>query len=285
MTGGNTRAGDVNRLLAAVAEAGGYPIGLGSQRAMIAGGRLDPKVGASYMLRDVAPTTPIFANLGAVQAAVVPTALVDEMVKFVGASALCLHLNPAQEMIQPGGDRDFRGCLDGIGRLASELSVPVIVKETGNGLSRTTAEQLARVGVEHIDVSGAGGTSWVGVETRRAIGQKRELGELFWDWGIPTAASLLQVQGGRFQTVIASGGIYSGLDVAKAIALGADAAGMARPLLQALDVGGVEGALQRLKWVEEELRTAMLLTGSRTVAQLKKVARNMAPELSSWVQV
>ena len=282
MTGGNTRAGDVNRLLASVAEEGGYAIGLGSQRAMIASGKLDEKVGASYQLRDVAPTAPIFANLGAVQAAAFPTSLVEDMVGFVGANALCLHLNPAQEMIQPGGDRDFRGCLAGIGRLANELSVPVIVKETGNGVSRSVAEQLARVGVEHIDVSGAGGTSWVGVETRRAVGQKQELGELFWDWGIPTAAALLQVQGGRFQTVIASGGIYTGIDVAKAIALGADAAGMARPLLQALDAAGVEGALRRLKFVEEELRTAMLLTGSRTVSQLKKVPRNVAPELSSW---
>lgn len=285
MTGGNTRAGDVNRLLASVAEKGGYPIGLGSGRAMIASGKLDAKIGASYVLRDVAPTVPILANLGAVQAAAVPTSLVDEMVGFVGANALCLHLNPAQEMIQPGGDRDFRGCLAGIGRLSRDLSVPVIVKETGNGISRAVAEQLARVGVEHIDVSGSGGTSWVGVETRRAVSPKRELGELFWDWGIPTAATLLQVQAGRFRTVIASGGIHTGLDVAKAIALGADAAGMARPLLQALDAGGVEGALERLTTVEEELKTAMLLTGSRTVAQLKKAPRNMAAELNSWREV
>jgi isopentenyl-diphosphate delta-isomerase len=249
---------------------------------MIASGKVDPKLGASYQLRDVAPSVPIFANLGAVQAAPLGTSLVEEMVGFVGANALCLHLNPAQEMIQSGGDRDFRGCLDGIGRLANELSVPVIVKETGNGISRPVAEQLARVGVKHLDVSGAGGTSWVGVETRRAEGSKRDLGALFWDWGIPTAAALLQVQGGGFQTVIASGGIYTGVDVAKAIALGADAAGMARPLLQALDAGGVEAALLRLRGVEDELRTAMLLTGSRSLSQLKRAPRNLAAELSSW---
>ncbi len=285
MTGGNTRAGDVNRLLAEVAEKGQYPIGLGSQRAMVASGKVDPKVGRSYQLRDVAPTTPIFANLGVVQAAEMPSALVEEMVGFVGANALCLHMNPAQEMIQPGGDRDFRGCLEGIGRLATELSVPVIVKETGNGISRSVAGLLARVGVEHVDVSGAGGTSWVGVETRRAQGAQKELGELFWDWGIPTAAALLQVRGGEFRTTIASGGIYTGLDVAKAIALGANAAGMARPLLQALEAGGVDGALAKLRNVEEELKTAMLLTGSRTLAELAKKPRHLGADLSGWSDV
>lgn len=285
MTGGNTRAGDVNRLLASVAEEGGYPIGLGSQRAMIASGKLDKQIGESYRLRDVAPTVPIFANLGAVQARNFRTELVEEMVNFVGANALCIHLNPAQEMIQPGGDRDFRGCLEGIGRLKAELTIPLIVKETGNGISKGVAERLAQFGVEHIDVSGAGGTSWVGVETRRAVGAKRELGELFWDWGIPTAAALLQVRATGFRTVIASGGIYSGLDVAKAIALGADACGMARPLLQALDAGGVRGALARLKIVEDELTTALLLTGCRTIAELKKAPRNLAAELRTWAEV
>lgn len=285
MTGGNTRAGDVNRLLASVAEEGGYPIGLGSQRAMIAGGTINKQLGESYRLRDIAPTVPIFANLGAVQASAFEPALVEEMVNFVGANALCVHLNPAQEMIQPGGDRDFRGCLEGIGRLKEALTVPIIVKETGNGISRGVAQLLAGVGVEHIDVSGAGGTSWVGVETRRAEGSKRELGELFWDWGIPTAASLLQVRATGFRTVIASGGIYSGLDVAKAIALGADAAGMARPLLQALDAGGVALAFGRLKIVEEQLATALLLTGCRTIAELKKAPRNLAAELRTWTEV
>jgi isopentenyl-diphosphate Delta-isomerase len=285
MTGGNTRAGQVNLLLAEVAEKGGYPMGLGSQRAMVKEDKIDAAIGKSYRLRDVAPSAPIFANLGVVQAAQMPTKVVQELVNFVDASGLFLHMNPAQEMIQPGGDRDFRGCLNGIARLARELSVPVIVKETGNGISAPVAARLAEVGVLHVDVSGAGGTSWVGVETRRASGDKQKSGELFWDWGIPTAAALLQISSCGFQTIIASGGIYNGLDVARALALGAHGAAIARPLLKALDDGGVEGALSFLRLVEDDLRTAMLLTGSKTLSDLRRAPRVISPELKAWGEV
>ena len=207
------------------------------------------------------------------------------MVQFVGANALFLHMNPGQELIQPEGDRDFRGCLDGIARLVRDLSVPVIVKETGCGISRTLAQRLAAVGVQHVDVSGAGGTSWVGVETRRAQGSQRQSGELFWDWGIPTAGSILQVATGNFQTVIATGGVATGLDVARALALGAHGAGMARPVIQALDRDGIPGATALLAQVESDLKLALLLTGCRNLSELRKAPKSLGPELQRWSEI
>lgn len=285
MTGGNRRAGNVNRQLAEVAEKGGYAIGLGSQRAMVKKGSLDKEIGKTFQMRDVAPTIPIFGNLGVVQAAETESALVEEMVQFVGASALFLHMNPGQELIQPEGDRNFRGCLEGIARLVRDLSVPVIVKETGCGISRLLANRLAAVGVEHVDVSGAGGTSWVGVETRRAQGSQKQSGELFWDWGIPTAGSVLQVASGNFKTVIATGGIASGLDVARAIALGAHGAGLARPVIQALDRDGIPGATALLAQVETDLKYALLLTGCGNLAELRKAPKSLGPELQKWAEI
>lgn len=285
MTGGNERAGEINRKLAEVAERGGYAIGLGSQRAMVKTGTIDQSIAQSYILRGIAPSVPIFGNIGVIQARDMPLDLIEEMVGMVGADALCVHLNPAQEIIQDDGDRDFRGGLDTLARLASDLSLPVIAKETGCGLSRHVALRLAQSGVQHVDVSGAGGTSWVGVETRRAKGDAVRQGDQFWDWGIPTAASLLQVEQAGFRTVIATGGVATGLDVARAVALGATAAGMARPILQALDRGGVDGALQLLGQVECDLQTAMLLTGCENLAALRRAPKLLGPDLQAWRNV
>lgn len=282
MTGGNERARELNLKLAEVAERGGYAIGLGSQRAMVKTGVIDAEISASYELRSVAPTAPLFGNIGIVQAAEMPLALLQEMVGRVGADALCVHLNPAQEMIQPGGDRDFRRGEETLARLARELGVPVLVKETGCGISRDVARRLRGLGVEHVDVSGAGGTSWVAVETHRATEALKERGELFWNWGIPTAASLLEVAPFEFRTVVATGGIRHGLDVARAIALGATGVGIARLVLQALDAGGVDGALGFLERIEHDLKTALLLTGSKTLAELRRARRFLGPELARW---
>ena len=282
MTGGNDRARELNLKLAEVAERGGYAIGLGSQRAMVKTGVIDAEVSESYELRSVAPTTPLFGNIGIVQAAEMPLALLQEMVGRVGADALCVHLNPAQEMIQPGGDRDFRRGEETLAHLVRELGVPVLVKETGCGISRDVARRLRGLGVEHVDVSGAGGTSWVAVETHRATDEMKERGELFWNWGIPTAASLLEVAPFDFRTVVATGGIRHGLDVARAIALGATGVGIARLVLQKLEAGGVDGALGFLERIERDLKTAMLLTGSRSLADLRRARRFLGPELAPW---
>jgi isopentenyl-diphosphate Delta-isomerase len=285
MTGGSERAKDINLRLAEVAERGGYALGLGSQRAMVRTGKIDSLVAESYALRQVAQNALIFANIGVIQAGEMSSELVSQMVAHVGADALCVHLNPAQELIQADGDRNFRGALDTIGRLVRELRVPVIVKETGNGISREVALAVRGVGVEHVDVSGAGGTTWVGVETHRASGNERKSGEVFWDWGIPTAASLLEVAPAGFRTIIATGGLKSGLDAARAIALGAHLSGFARPVLQALDQGGVEGALGFLQQIERDLRVALMLTGSKNVAALQKARKMLGSRLSVWSHV
>jgi isopentenyl-diphosphate Delta-isomerase len=165
--------------------------------------------------------------------------------------------------------------------------VPIVVKETGCGLSPDVGRRLRNVGVQHLDVSGAGGTSWVGVETKRAAEAgdtaSRALGDTFWDWGIPTAASVALLAPLGFRSLIATGGVASGLDVAKAIALGATAAGIARPFLKALKSGGPAGAEAAVDAVVRELRAAMLLTGSRDLRALGRARRVIKGELVLWI--
>lgn len=279
MTGGTSQAGEINRALARVAEARGYGFGLGSQRAM----HVDTGKRESFRVRDEAPEVLLLGNVGVVQARAMSTREVQDLVASVGADALCVHLNPAMEIVQPGGDRDFSGGTEAIARLVAELGAPVIVKETGCGLSRAVASKLVGVGVRHVDVSGAGGTSWVAVETHRAQGAARALGEAFWDWGIPTAASVALCAREPLETIIATGGIARGLDVARAIVLGAKAAGIARPVLQAYAQGGEAGVHAFLDSVEVELRSTMLLVGARTLQELRNVPRVLGPELRDWL--
>jgi len=281
MTGGTARARDINRQLAEIAERRGIGFGLGSQRAM-----LDPAAAKdeTYVVRDVAPTTLILGNLGGVQAMATTTDAARSLVERVGADALCVHLNPAQELVQPGGDRGFKGVLAAIERLVEELGVPVVAKETGCGIGPRAAEKLARIGVRHVDVSGSGGTSWVAVEAARAEGTARALGLALRDWGIPTAASVVFCQNARprFKTIIATGGVSSGLDVARAIALGATVAGIARPVLQALLEGGPEKADAFLAQVELELKSAMLLAGCKTLYDLEQADLIIGAGLERW---
>src|SRR5450432_1636076 len=279
MTGGAARAERINLELAAIAEERGYAFGLGSQRAMLK----RPETKSSYAVRRVAPNALLLGNLGVVQASKMGSAEIQDLVGAVGADALCVHLNPAMEIVQEEGDRDFRGGLDTLARLVSELGLPVIAKETGCGLSHAVALKLRRVGVEHVDVSGAGGTSWVAVETQRAQAEKKALGQAFWEWGVPTAASVAWVHSHGFETVFATGGMQSGLDIATAIALGASAGGIARSALQALERGGPSGARQFFAGIEAELRAALLLTGSANLAALRHASRVITGELKDWL--
>ncbi len=283
MTGGTEEAGRVNRELAAIAEERGYGFGLGSQRAM----HVRTGTRETYRVRQQAPSTLLLGNVGVVQARAMTTSEVRVLLDEVGADALCVHLNPAMELVQPGGDRDFRQGVVTIGRLVADLGLPVIVKETGCGLSPKVGQRLRDVGVKHLDVSGAGGTSWVGVETRRAEAAgdagARALGEALWDWGVPTAASVALLAPMGFETIVATGGIGTGLDVARAIALGATAAGIARPVLRAFASGGRAGAIAYLEGVENELRAAMLLTGSADVGALRRTPRVIVGELGQWL--
>jgi isopentenyl-diphosphate delta-isomerase len=282
MTGGTDEAGRINRELASIAEERGYGFGLGSQRAM----HLRPGTGASYRVRQAAPGTLVLGNVGVVQARGMTTSEVRVLCDEVGADALCVHLNPAMELVQPGGDRDFSGGLETVARLVRDLGLPVLVKETGCGIAPSVGRRLRDAGVKHVDVSGAGGTSWVGVETKRAEAagdaRARALGEALWDWGVPTAASVALLAAQGFETIIATGGIGTGLDVARAMALGASAAGIARPVLRALVSGQRAGAMAFLDGVEAELRAIMLLTGSRDVASLRRAPRVVVGELAAW---
>ncbi len=281
MTGGTERAGVINRALAKIAQDCGYAFGLGSQRPILR----DPATAASYRVRDVAPDVLLLGNIGAVQASDLGTSGVASLVDVVAADALCVHLNPAMEVVQPEGDRSFVGCETTLERLAQSLSVPVIAKETGCGISARVARRLRARGIGHVDVSGAGGTSWVAVETQRSAEGDRGLGELFWDWGIPTAASVLAVAASSFETVFATGGMKNGLEAAKAIALGASVVGIARPVLQAYEAGGEEGARRYLHAVELELKTAMLLVGAKNLKQLRQAPRIISGGLAEWQQL
>jgi isopentenyl-diphosphate delta-isomerase len=281
MTGGVEKAEVINRELASIAEARGYGFGLGSQRAM----HLNASAAVTYQVRDAAPTALVLGNLGVVQARHMSTAEVRSLLGRVGADALCIHLNPAMEIVQPGGDRDFTGAISTLQRLRAELGMPVIAKETGCGLSIRAGHQLKQAGVRHVDVSGAGGTSWVAVEMHRAEGRARALGEAFREWGIPTAASVAWMARLGFETVIATGGISTGLEVARAMVLGATAAGIARPVLQALTSEGRAGAERLLDGIEAELRAAMLLVGAGSLAALRAAPRVVTGELLSWMDL
>jgi isopentenyl-diphosphate delta-isomerase len=279
MTGGAERAERINLELAEIAEERGYAFGLGSQRAMH---RL-PAAASSYQVRRVAPNALVLGNLGLVQATLMSSAEIRDLVLSVGGDALCVHLNPAMEIVQEEGDRDFRGGLETLARLVEELGLPVIAKETGCGLSHAAASKLRRAGVQHVDVSGAGGTSWVAVETERALPEKKALGQAFSEWGVPTAASVAWVNQHGFETVFATGGLSTGLEIAKAIALGASAGGIARAALQALDRGGPDGARRFFSGVEAEIRAALLLTGSPDIVALRSAPRVIVGELKEWL--
>jgi isopentenyl-diphosphate delta-isomerase len=278
MTGGTSEAADINQALAQVAEEHGIAFGLGSQRAM----QRAPELEYTFAVRTHAPTTLVLANLGMVQAGALKSSEVERLVQRVGADAVCIHLNPAQELIQPGGDRDFRGGLATFARLVCDLPVPVVAKETGCGISRDVAARLRDVGVRTIDVSGAGGTSWVKVETLRADAAGRDLGEEFADWGIPTAAAVAALRGVGVE-VIASGGIRSGLDVAKSVALGARAAGVALPVFRAYREGGLVAAGRFVDRLVDGLRTAMVLTGSRDLEALGRTPLVLGRRLRDWL--
>ncbi|MBD2207218.1 type 2 isopentenyl-diphosphate Delta-isomerase [Calothrix sp. FACHB-1219] len=267
MTGGTEQAGIINRRLAEVAQVYKLAMGVGSQRVAVE----KPQVADTFAMRKYAPDVPLFANLGAVQLNYKYG--VDEclrVVEILEADALILHLNPLQECIQSRGDTNFRGLLDKIADVCFNVPVPVIAKEVGNGISAAMAEKLLAAGVAAIDVAGAGGTSWAKVESERADNiLQRRLGRTFADWGLPTADCITNIRAiAPDVPLIASGGLRHGLDAAKAIALGANIAGLAMPFLQAAVVS--EAALVDLvELLIAEITTVLFCTGNANLNQLQ----------------
>jgi isopentenyl-diphosphate delta-isomerase len=271
MTGGYAEAEHINRHLAELCLLYGLAMGVGSQRQALE----DPRFHRSFsVVREVAPEIPVVGNIGAAEVAKMtdPRAALS-LVALVRADALAVHLNPLQELLQPEGTPAFRGVLAGIAMLVRELPVPVIVKEIGAGISADVGRRLLDAGVRMLDVAGAGGTSWAGVEILRR--KDRRGTEAFWDWGISTATAHREVNALKERTpslfVIASGGIATGIDAAKCFAFGADLVASARPVLQALHRGGLQGARRFMDTWAFELRSAMFLTGARTLADLRHV--------------
>jgi isopentenyl-diphosphate delta-isomerase len=278
ITGGTAEAQRINFHLAEGAQQAGIAMGLGSLRAALE----TPHLADTFRIRSRAPEILLFANLGAAQlkAEFEPDAC-QRAVDLVQADALIIHLNPLQEALQAGGDTDWRGVLGSIERVCRQLDVPVVAKEVGWGISAGVARQLASAGVAAIDVAGAGGTSWSQVEMHRASTEGlRRLSEQFADWGIPTAESLREVRAALPEfPLIASGGLRTGMDLAKALALGADLGGIAGPFLQAANdsAGAVADLAQE---IGDVLRTAMFCLGVRDIVTLREtpVLRLMADD-------
>jgi isopentenyl-diphosphate delta-isomerase len=269
MTGGTEIAARINRNLAEAAESRGVALGVGSQRKALE----DSSRASSFEVRGVAPTIPLLANLGAIQLNYgYDVEHCRRAVAMIGADALVLHLNPLQEAIQPEGQCDFAGLLPKMAAVVRELAVPVIAKEVGSGISEATGRRLAGAGIRILDTAGVGGTSWARIEAQRA--DDLATGELFAGWGIPTPESIRQLRRIEGVTIIGSGGLRNGVDVAKAIALGADLAGLAQPFLEAA-IESADQVERRIDRIIHELKIAMFCLSSRTVSDLKSVAIRM----------
>jgi isopentenyl-diphosphate delta-isomerase len=274
MTGGHPETKRINAALAEAAATLGLGIGVGSQRAALEGVEQEETF---RVVRDVAPEAFIYANLGAPQVKEYGIAGIERVIEMIDANAVAIHLNFLQEAIQPEGNVDARGCLGAIKAVCDAIKKPVIVKETGAGISYAVAKRLHDIGVAAIDVGGLGGTSLAAAEIYRAKEEGDErcehLGHLFgWDWGITTVESIVECSAIPFPIpVIATGGIRTGIDVAKSIALGADLCSAALPFLKpVLEHGSAASVIRKIAEMGEELKVAMFLTGCRTPPELKE---------------
>jgi isopentenyl-diphosphate delta-isomerase len=276
MTGGHEKAEEINRNLALAATELNIPMGVGSQRAGIEDEKLTPTYSIA---RETAPDIFLIGNLGAVQFSKgYGIEEAKKAVEMIDANALAIHLNPLQEAIMPEGDTDFKGALRGLEEL-KDLDVPVIAKETGAGIAIEEAKLIEKAGAAGIDVGGLGGTSFSAVEYYRRKGFEKT----FWDWGIPTAVSTIECIEGTKLNIISTGGVRNGLEVAKALSLGAVACGIAHPLLSGA-VKGKDEVLNTLNRVIDELKTAMFLTGARTIEELRNVDTVITGMTKDWLE-
>jgi len=288
MTGGHRVAADINCAIARAVQELGLAMGVGSQRAAIE----KPELSWTFRVaRECGPDVPLIANIGAPQlVSGYGVAEIRKAIEMIDADAIAIHLNAGQEAFQPEGDTNYRGVLEKISNLVSELEKPIIVKETGHGLSYEAVLALRSIGVRFFDVSGAGGTSWIRVEMYRAraknIDKLARGANVFKDWGIPTLQSLIESRWAAPDAcIIASGGIRTGLDAAKAVALGADIVGMALPVMRAYGAKGAEGVKELLEQVVFELRAAMFLTGASSLRELRRKTVRIDPVIRQQLEL
>ena len=281
MTGGTEEATKINASIAGAVEKLGLGMGVGSQRAAIE----DQKLEKTYSIaRKKAPTAFLIANIGGVQLVHGYTLKeVKKAVEMIDADAVAVHLNAVQEALQPEGQTNFKGVLAKISEIAGELDMPVIVKETGCGISAEDAKALEAAGVKAIDIGGVGGTSFAAVEYYRST-SPNNMGEAFWDWGIPTAVSLIETTQTVKIPVIASGGVRSGLDIAKSLALNASLASISQPVLEAA-VKGAKKTEELLSCLIDELRNVMFLVGAENLESLAKVPVVVAGKTAEWLNI
>ncbi len=284
MTGGTEEAEKINANIALAVEKLGLGMGVGSQRAALE----DAKLAKTFAVaRKKAPNAFIVANIGGVQL-VHGYGLkeVKKTVEMIDADAVAIHLNALQEAVQPEGQTNFEGILAKIGEIADKLDKPVIVKETGSGIAAEEAKELEAAGVKALDVGGAGGTSFAAVEYYRSKAKEnsaRVVGEIFWDWGIPTVASIAEITQTTKIPVIGSGGIRDGTDAAKALALGASLTSVTQPVLPAA-VESAEATESVLSLLTEELRNVMFLVGAENVQKLAAVPLVITGKTSRWLK-
>ena len=284
ITGGTSFAKEINATLAKVVEELGIGIGVGSQRIAIE----DPSVEHTFsVVREKAPSALVMGNLGCPQLSLgwgIEEA--QRCVEMIRADALAIHMNPLQEAVQVGGETRYRGVLEKVRGIADSIYVPVVMKETGCGISREDAMRMEDAGVQGLEVSGVGGTSWAAVEHHiaKVEGKKEQeaLGESLWNWGIPTAISVVETSGSTDLKIIASGGLRTGVEMAKAIALGADSVGIARPFLEKA-VEGADSLREHVQEILQEFRTVMFLVGARNIEELKKAPAIVMGRTGEWL--
>jgi isopentenyl-diphosphate delta-isomerase len=285
MTGGVEEATRINAAIAEAVETLKLGMGVGSQRAAIE----NPKLARTFSVaRKKAPTAFLIANIGGIQ--LVHGCGVKEVkkaVEMIDADAVAVHLNALHEAVQPEGQTSFKGVLAKIGEIAGELDKPVIVKETGSGIAAEDAKKLEKAGVKAIDVGGTGGTSFAAVEYYRTTGRENNLrhflGDVFWDWGIPTVVSLVETTQTVKIPVIASGGVRSGMDMAKSLALNACLASVCQPALETA-VKGAKATERMLSFLIEELRAVMFLVGAEKVQSLAKAPIVVTSKTAEWLK-